>query len=100
MREASLSRPVPGMPKRSLIAATVKRVPGREYLAASNQANLTIKRSRHRAVREIAAKCPRTLEPPTHRYAGIAETVFGSGDCPTEVKTCTGCRKQSSETHH
>ena len=88
------------MPKRSLIAATVKRVPGREYLAASNQANLTIKRSRHRAVREIAAKCPRTLEPPTHRYAGIAETVFGSGDCPTEVKTCTGCRKQSSETHH
>jgi hypothetical protein len=42
----------------------VKRVPGREYLVARNQAKLTIKRSRHCVVREIAAKCPRTSEPP------------------------------------
>ena len=33
----------------------VKRLPGREYLAARNQAKLTIKRSGHRVVREIAA---------------------------------------------
>ncbi len=35
----------------------VMRVPGREYLAARSQAKLAIKRSRHRAVREMAAKC-------------------------------------------
>jgi hypothetical protein len=33
----------------------VKRVPGREYLTARNKAKLTIRRSRHRAAREIAA---------------------------------------------
>ncbi|MEY2608598.1 MAG: hypothetical protein QOH31_6456, partial [Verrucomicrobiota bacterium] len=52
----------------------VKRLPGREYLAARNQAKLTIKRSRHRAVREIAAKCPTT---PTRRHADVATRSNG-----------------------
>src|ERR1700730_16139670 len=79
----------PGMPNAETVFGSggclteVKREPGREYLAVRNQAKLTIKRSRHRVVREIAAKCP--LTPLT---AGIpnAETVFGSGDCVPEVK--------------
>jgi hypothetical protein len=53
----------------------VKRVPGREYLAARNQAKLTIKRSRHRVVREITAKCPSTSEPPT--TPGVAKCRNG-----------------------
>jgi len=42
--------------------AEVKRVPARKYLAVRNQAKLTIERSRHRAVREMAAKSRR--QPP------------------------------------
>src|ERR1700732_5387358 len=85
----------PGMPNAETVFGSggclteVKREPGREYLAVRNQAKLTIKRSRHRVVREIAAKCPRTpLTPLTQLTPGMpnAETVFSSSDCLTEVK--------------
>ena len=70
----------PGMPNAETVFGSggclteVKREPGREYLAVRNQAKLTIKRSRHRVVREIAAKCPLT---PLTPGMPNAETVFG-----------------------
>jgi hypothetical protein len=54
-----------GNPKRQIAFGSgdcpteVKRVTDWEYLAARNQAKRTIERSRHHAVREMAAKCPR-----------------------------------------
>ena len=63
-----------GNPKRQIAFGSgdcpteVNRVPGREYLAARNQTKRTIERSRHRAVREMAAKCPRA--PPATGTAG------------------------------
>jgi hypothetical protein len=60
-----------GNPKRQIAFGSgdcpteVKRVTDWEYLAARNQAKRTIERSRHHAVREMAAKCPVTPPSPT-----------------------------------